>query len=82
MTNQFHSYAIKSVFNMKTDTTGWRLIGFWGEETMNEGNRIGPTFAEDDLAGCEAFRDKLIRLYGLPVDTQVIINHLSENSSE
>lgn len=49
---------------------------------MSEGNRIGPTFAEDDLAGCEAFRDELIKLYGLPVDTQVIINHLSENSSE
>jgi hypothetical protein len=78
MNNQFNSYAIKSVFNMKTDTTGWRLVGFWGEETMNEGNRIGPLFADDDLAGCEAFRDELIRLYGLPIECHVIAEHIAQ----
>ncbi|HAD11863.1 MAG TPA: hypothetical protein DCF33_05420 [Saprospirales bacterium] len=71
----FHSFIIKGVTNLKTDKTGWRIVGIWGDEEKGEGNRIGPTFDEDQLAECEALVDELEKTYGLPVLIKTIIAH-------
>jgi hypothetical protein len=71
----FHSFIIKGVTNTKTDQQGWRVVGLWGDEDKSEGNRIGPTFHEDDLDSCEQLVDELERKYGLPVPIETIISH-------
>lgn len=72
---QFHSFIIKGVTNIKTDIEGWRIVGLWGDEEKGEGNRIGPTFPEDQLDACEQLVDELESKYGLPVAINTIINH-------
>ena len=64
---RFHSYIIKGVYNKKTDESGWRIVGLWGEEEKGEGNRIGPTFKESELEDCEKLADELESKLGLPV---------------
>lgn len=71
----FHSFIIKGVINLKTDETGWRIVGLWGDEDKGEGNRVGPTFPENQLEACEALADELEKKYGLPVPIQTIISH-------
>lgn len=77
----FHSFIIKGVTNLKTDKTGWRIVGIWGDEEKGEGNRIGPTFDEDQLAECEALADELEKTYGLPVLIKTIIAHFEPPAS-
>lgn len=74
---KFHSYIIKGVTNLKTDQNGWRIVGLWGNEEKGEGNRIGPTFSEDQLQACESLMDELEAKYGLPVDVSTIITHFT-----
>jgi len=64
---KFHSYIIKGVYNKKTDESGWRIVGLWGDEEKGEGNRIGPTFAESEIEDCEKLCDELESKLGLPV---------------
>ena len=49
----------------------------WGEEENGEGNRIGPTFEENQLSECEKLVDQLEALYGLPVEIATIISHFT-----
>lgn len=71
----FHSFIIKGVTNIKTDQQGWRIVGLWGDEEKAEGNRIGPTFAEDQIEACEKLADELESKYGLPVPIETIVSH-------
>ena len=71
----FHSFIIKGVTNIKTDTQGWRIVGLWGDEYKSEGNRIGPTFQEDQMEACEQLAGQLEAQYGLPVPIETIVSH-------
>lgn len=73
----FHSFIIKAVTNIKTDKSGWKVVGLWGDENKGEGNRIGPTFEENQLDACEALADELEKFYGLPVEISTIISHFT-----
>lgn len=73
----FHSLIIKGVTSIKTDKSGWKIVGLWGEEEKGEGNRIGPFFEENQLAECEKLADELEMLYGLPVEIATIISHFT-----
>jgi len=71
----FHSFIIKGVTNIKTDKSGWRVVGLWGDEYGGEGNRIGPFFDDDQLEACEQLVDELESKYGLPVEIATIVSH-------
>lgn len=71
----FHAFIIKKVINIKTDQEGWRIVGLWGDEDKAEGNRIGPTFPEDQIEAVEQLADDLESKYGLPVPIETIISH-------
>lgn len=71
----FHSYIIKGVYNKTTDESGWRIVGLWGDEEKGEGNRIGPTFSEEELEACEKECDQLVEKHGLPVEIATIWAH-------
>lgn len=73
----FHSFIVKGVTNLKTDKSGWKVVGLWGDEDKAEGNRIGPTFEENQLDACEALADELENKYGLPVEIAIIISHFT-----
>ena len=73
----FHAFIVKGVFNTITNLSGWRIVGIWGDEDKGEGMRIGPTFAEDELEGCEKLADELKTKYGLPVSISTIFSHFS-----
>lgn len=73
----FHSFIIKGVFNTITCTSGWRIVGIWGDEDKGQGQRIGPTFADGELDACEKLADELENKYGLPVSISTIFSHFS-----
>ena len=72
----FHSYTIVAVFRKKTQTSGWKVVGLFGEEDKGEGHRIGPFFEIPEAA--EKMATELESLYGLPVPIDTVLQYFDK----